>query len=93
MFHSPQLKEEHINQTVTNRTLRMKMEHMERDYKEIQKDCYLLSNQANRNRLEKTKLKHENNRLKIELSILNNRISKLDDREEKNMLNFKVTMS
>ena len=66
---------------------------MERDYKEIQKDCCLLSIQANRNRLEKTKLKQENNRLKIELSILNNRISKLDDREEKNMLNFKVTMS
>ena len=92
-FDSPQLKMEHSNQTVTNHRLRREMEHMERDYKEIQKDCYLLSNQANRNRLEKTKLKQENNRLKIELSILNNRISKLDDREEKNMLNFKVTMS
>ena len=92
MFESPQLKEEHSNQTVTIHRLRRKMEHMERDYEEIQKDCCLLSNQANRNRIEKTKLKQENNRLKIELSILNNRIAELDDREENNIFNSKVTM-
>ena len=64
MFESPQLKEEHSNQTVTNHRLRGKMEYMERDCEEIQKDCCLLSNQANWNRIEKTKLKQENNRLK-----------------------------
>ena len=92
MFESHHLNEEHSNQTVTNHRLRREMEHMERDYKEIQKDCCLLSNQANRNRIEKTKLKQENNRLKRELSILNNRIAELDDSEEKKILNFKFTM-
>ena len=92
MFESHQLNEEHSNQTVTNHRLRREMDYMERDYKEIQKDCCLLSNQANRNRIEKTKLKQENNRLKRELSILNNRIAELDDSEEKKILNFKFTM-
>ena len=79
IFQCPQFNEEHNDATVTNHRFKRKMEHMERDYKEIQKECFLLSNQVNRNRLEKIKLNQENDRLKMELSILNNCILYLDE--------------